>query len=438
MGCFMPFLQKINKTYFNNELSADVLELLAPIEHERPEVHQWLERMSSYMQQQCIGARDFSEGTAWLIATFVPKLLPGAWNGAVPPITLKGRHARVDHYLASNPWNKLESGGKFLDLGCGFPPETTIDSAATFSDIQVVGADPSFGRYLIKDADNNYAGFNADRELLYFQPESFSIDRWEAMFADPDATRLRYLGYLEQARPELPGDPDSYQKWQQGDIVVEQNPIIKFETDNLKFVQQGIGSGFSDNFDAIRCFNVLIYFNREFREQALRWAPTQLKEEGIFIAGVNWAHSRAARHSVYQCQDGQMAHREFAISIDNLRPLEIVPWFTLHDDDYDTLAMVELVRVLRSDQDFIRPFDQRMDQLLGEHDFCARKDNGYLGGLSKNAGPEAMDSIPNLVNTGLQQDGFVEVAVDVLNNNGFEAWVNCAGHIAINPAALNA
>ena len=34
----MTFLQKINRTYFNNELSAEVLELLAPIEHERPEV----------------------------------------------------------------------------------------------------------------------------------------------------------------------------------------------------------------------------------------------------------------------------------------------------------------------------------------------------------------------------------------------------------------
>jgi hypothetical protein len=155
----MPFLQKINKTYFNYELSSDVLKLLAPMDDERAEVHQWLERMARYMHGQGIGARDFSEASAWVISTFVPKLLPGAWNGVVPPITLKGRHKKLDHYLANNPWKTLGAGGDFLDLGCGFPPETSMDTAATFPEVEVLGADPSFGRYLIKDADNNYACF---------------------------------------------------------------------------------------------------------------------------------------------------------------------------------------------------------------------------------------------------------------------------------------
>ena len=47
------------------------------------------------------------------------------------------------------------------------------------------------------------------------------------------------------------------------------------------------------------------------------------------------------------------------------------------------------------------------------------------------------DSAPNNINRALENEGYLEAAVDILNNNGLEAWVNCAGHIAINPEGLN-
>ncbi len=435
----MTFLQKINNEYFNNELSPDVLELLAPMDEERPEMHQWIERMSRYMHRQGIGATDFSEASAWVISTFIPKLLPDAWDGVVPPITLKGRHRKLDHYLANNPWNPLGAGSSFLDLGCGFPPETSMDTAAALPEVKVLGADPSFGRYLIKDAENNYACFNAESELLYFQPESFEIDRWEAMYADTETTRKRYLDYLAQAKPSLKAGPGEYQTWEGGGITVQQNPILQFESSNLRFVQQGIGSQFDRKFDAIRCMNVLIYFDRAFRGRAVEWAATQLADGGLLVTGMNWSHSRTSRYAVYQSVNSRMKMREFAISIDNLRPLEISAWFTLEENDYETVAMVEVVRQLRHNHDFIQSFDSRLDELYKEQDFCARKDNGYLGRFSKKSesDPEHIDSAPNNVNRALENEGYVEAAVDILNENGLKAWVNCAGHIAVNPEGLN-
>ena len=74
----------------------------------------------------------------------------------VPPITLEGRHSGIDEYMARNRWRKLEKGNRFLDLGCGFPPKTTLDSAKRFPESQLTGADPSFGRYLVQDPNGDY------------------------------------------------------------------------------------------------------------------------------------------------------------------------------------------------------------------------------------------------------------------------------------------
>ena len=127
----MTFIQSLNEQYFSGSLSIEVLSLLEPINQERTEVQDYVERMSRYMHHQRIDAHDFSESTAWVIAELIPKLLPGAWNGTVPPFTLKGRHAKVDQYLNDNPWMTIEDGSHFLDLGCGFPPVTSVDTTTT-------------------------------------------------------------------------------------------------------------------------------------------------------------------------------------------------------------------------------------------------------------------------------------------------------------------
>ncbi len=433
----MTFIQSLNEQYFSGSLSGEVLDLLEPINRERTEVQEYVERMSRYMHHQKIDARDFSEATAWIIAEFIPKLLPGAWNDAIPPITSKGRHVKIDQYLLNNPWRKIQDGHHFLDLGCGFPPETSVDTAATMPGVQVTGADPSFGAYLIKDAENNYACFDAHAELLYFQAENFDIARWEAMYADPEATRLRYLGYLERARTELDKQPGKFAKWEHMGVSVRQNPVLEYERDNLNFMQQGIGSEFDRRFDIIRCFNVLIYFDREFRNRTIAWASENLVEGGLMLCGMNWIQSRAARYSIYQSVNGVMNHREFAISIDNMRPIEIVTWFSLYDQDYETAAMVEVMRILRSDGDFVTAHDRRLDELLAELNFCTRNTSGYLGGLPEVAGAELMEEAPNIISSTLEREGYVEAAVDVLQRNGLNAWVNAVGHIALDPDGLD-
>ena len=113
------FVQELNKQYFDGRLSAEVMTHLEPINDERDEVRTFVERLFRMASRQRLAATDFSEMLGWILATFVPKMLPGGWGGLVPPITVKGRHAAIDEYVAANPWRALVDGDRFLDLGCG-------------------------------------------------------------------------------------------------------------------------------------------------------------------------------------------------------------------------------------------------------------------------------------------------------------------------------
>jgi hypothetical protein len=48
-----------------------------------------------------------------------------------------------------------------------------------------------------------------------------------------------------------------------------------------------------------------------------------------------------------------------------------------------------------------------------------------------------MDKAPNIINSALEREGYLEAAVDVLNRSGLNAWVNSVGHIAIDPSGLD-
>jgi hypothetical protein len=92
----------------------------------------------------------------------------------------------MDAYLAHNPWHRPGREPVLLDLGCGFPPVTALDSATTLPGWRVIGVDPSFDRYLVYDGDD-YACFDVEGLLRFFQTDT--------MAADPVLTRWRTEGH---------------------------------------------------------------------------------------------------------------------------------------------------------------------------------------------------------------------------------------------------
>ena len=433
----MPLLDHLDQTYFDGRLSRAVRSLMAPINDERGEVQGFVERMCRSMKEQRIAAEDFNETLAWILSYFLPKMLPGAWVGSIPPITSEGRHRAIDDYAECNPWRALRPGDRLLDLGCGFPPITTVDSARRFPDVRITGADPAFARYLVRHENGDYACFDSDAELLYFQPGENTVERWEGLYRDPEATRRRFRSHLLASLDEPGGSGTRESRWERGELTVLKNPVLQFESDNLSFAREGIGADGLGEHEMVRCFNVMCYFDRAFRDRTLDWTAGMLPEGGLLVTGVNWTRSRHSRFTVFRREDGSMAAKEFAFSIENVRPLEMVAWFALHDDDYDIAALTELVRVIRSNEEFREAFDARMDALLVPTGFTARRADGYLGGLDETVDVDPLVAA-DTVGRKLEDEGFAEGAAELLRAAGYGAWVNCIGHIAVDPEGLGA
>jgi hypothetical protein len=247
------------------------MALLAPIDGQRIEVQQFVARMFRQMHRQQTDARDFSERMALITGALLHHILPGAW-GAIPPITQTGRHAAIDDYLARNPWRPPSAGDCLLDLGCGFPPVTTLETAERFPQVSIVGADPSFGEYLVREATGDYAVFDATGSLLYFQPTARVAERWRAMFVDPALTRGRFAAHLAELRAHLP-DTTPISRYVSADgVEIIRNPIAGFERPDVKFRRLGIGGSGLQGFTAARCFNVVCYSTLErdgFHERAV-------------------------------------------------------------------------------------------------------------------------------------------------------------------------
>lgn len=437
----MPgIVQRWNARYFGGELSPACLELLAPLEEQHPDVQQFVEWECQAMEEVGIGAQDFSWLLAWELSHILPKIHPRAWDGMVPPITLKDRHRKLDDYLAENRWLRPVSGARLVDLGCGFPPHTTVDTAQAFPECQVVGADPSFGRFLLVDELGDYAVFTDEETVRYFQAGIVDTARWESLTQDPEATKGHFrdlLGRILKTRPDARG-PELVSVEAHG-ATLTANPILEYAGDNLDFLQAGLDELSLDGpADVIRCMNVLIYFDHSTRLRALGRAHDLLRDGGIFLAGMNWALSIYCRYTTHQKTAGGMVPREFAFGVENVRPLELVSWYRLYPDDQNCRALIECVRLLRHDPAFMAELEPAMDRLQEENAFCPRGDDGYLTGVDPDTPSEHLQNgFRNMVEE-LDEMGFAERAAESLRRSGLDAWRNAVGHVAVDPADLKA
>ncbi|MEV4312326.1 hypothetical protein [Actinocrispum sp. NPDC049592] len=410
-------LDRWNSAYFDGRLSPAVLAELAALTDASPDAQALADRAFRLMRRARVGAADFSGLTAWMIGFSAPRTVPSAWSGSVPPVTMSGRHGKIDSYVAGNPWHTPVRDAVFVDLGCGFPPFTTIDTAKRLPTWRVIGVDPAFGDYLVYDHAGAYASFAADRRLLYYQAGNYEPDQ--------AATSARFRALLDSL---LDGSASA----EEGELV--RDPVRQYESDNLTLARGGIGEFTVDGgADVIRCMNVFMYFDHPFRERALEWASSVLRPGGLFICGSNWTESVASRYTVYQKTASGLVAREFAFSVENLRPIELAPWYALHDDNLENLANASAVGTIRADDEFRERFDTRMDALLADLGVCMRGPDGYLGGAPEGMPTEELSGLSPVLAARLDAEGFASDAAEVLRAAGYDAWRNHVGHVAMRP-----
>ncbi|WP_062054526.1 hypothetical protein [Aquimarina longa] len=423
-------IENWNKVYFDGDLSLKVIQHLEGLEldkrNEKAQV--FLERMFRYMKIAGIQAIDFSDQQAKQLK-LVSKLVEDVWQGFILPFTLEERHKKIDEFIRKSRWLNSDIPGKFLDVGCGFPPHTTIETAALFPDWKVIGLDPNLPKYLVKDRENNYATFDEDYHIQYFQgAPGQSLEIWN----DPEKAKSYFKDLFKTLLLLLPDEyeiKDSIVTNERGVLI--RNPALNYETSNLFFYKGSIGGFNINEVNVVRCFNVLFYFDKVFRNKSLGWFCEILKEGGCLICGINGNHSIRCRYTVYRKEGGKMVAKEFAFSIDNIRPLGSVAWAAFHDDDEETNTLVELIGVLRSNKNFTEKYDMRLDQLLRKKEMYIRDKDGYLIALDTNMSPKEKEKRSVEIVEQLSNEGYVEAAVLELQEQGYNAYRNEIGFIAI-------
>jgi len=105
-------------------------------------------------------------------------------------------------------------------------------------------------------------------------------------------------------------------------------------------------------------------------------------------------------------------------------------WFALHDGERETWRLAELLGTLRSDREFLRDYDARLDTRLTENRMAVRDENGCL--VEPPDPIEAARALPVYHEIVREIEAeFADRAVSVLQRAGLHAWRNPVGHIAV-------
>lgn len=386
-------------------------------------------RLLTLMKRSSCPATEFNSQMIWLLASVTPCMLPSAWGGRIPPVTSPGRHKKLDDYVVKQTQASSNRPSVYIDLGCGFPPVTTIDTARQLPDWSVFGVDRSFTRYVLYDADGNYACFNRDGILQYLQAPTNPLNE------RPDATKDHFNSLFADLYPrlEVVDEHSRVTVGSNGNKLVY-NPVREFEGKNLKFLKADIDDLHLPPADAVRCMNVLLYFERDIREIMLSKICTLLDEGGLLITGFNHPLGIYARYSVYKKNDDVRAC-EFAFSLDNLRPLGIGPWLTLADQDREAELLADLTGAIRADRRFWAEFNPYVDMLRTKYGICERGNDGFFNFMEDagKASPMVMVEKASALWNQIEDEGYTDRAIEALRRAGYHAWKNPVGDIAVLP-----
>lgn len=157
-----------------------------------------------------------------------------------------------------------------------------------------------------------------------------------------------------------------------------------------------------------------------------------LDEDGILIAGTNGLGIQS-RYTVYQKNRDGLFTNEFAFGLDNLGPIVFMPFFTIHENDPEAALLADLAMVIRSDRSWM-DFNNRVDELLKFHGICSRGGDGFLHFPEKEMPLDEYLKKGALLWRQIAEEGYLNRAVEILRQAGYEAWENSVGDIAVRPA----
>lgn len=108
-----------------------------------------------------------------------------------------------------------------------------------------------------------------------------------------------------------------------------------------------------------------------------------------------------------------------------------MPFLTFHENDPEAALLAKLSGAIKSVSSFWPDFSNRQDELLTHYGICRRRSNGYLQFPEKEISfAEYIDKNSRLWQK-MAAEGYLDGAVDAMEQAGYEAWKNPVGDIAV-------
>jgi len=393
------------------------------------DAQEYIQRMLMLMKQADYSVTQFNPILLWWLSFTLPNMLPRAWGGRIPPITLPGRHKKMDDYVTKKRFPSKKKTHIFLDIGCGFPPVTTLDTAVRLPDWQIIGIDQSFADYIIYDKEGHYACFDQKGKFQYFQLSGSSIT--SSFSQDPEATELRFNQFFSDLYPLLKNSNSSeIELVEKNGVKLIHNQIHDFEKSNLQFIQSPTLNLKIAPAKVCRMMNMLVYFKPDKRRKILNQAKKLVENDGLIISGTNGLGAQS-RYSIYTKKPKGLSQNQFAFSLDNLGHLAIMPWFTIQENDPEAMMLAKFSSAIRSDRNFWPKFSNRLDELLEQHEICKRESNGFLTFPNQIMPIEIYFEKMFKIWLLLEKEEYAYGAADALVRAGFTAWENSVGDISV-------
>ncbi len=353
-----------------------------------------------------------------LLQRLVCELLPAARRGLVPGLSFSGRHSRMERWLWSRLERQLSSTPTVLDIGCGYPPITSVEWARAWPEVRVVGIDPQLPGYLF-ERDDVHAVFTPKGELSYAMSA-------KALASINDETTSQTLKRsFTEARMKLAEGLEFKGQLAGAHVRLVRDPVLAYAMNNLSFERRDIAGAGRHDADALRCLNVFPYFSAKARVSHLNALAQLVKPGGLVVVGINWIGGSEAHYALYRRGD-ELLRTELAFSIDNLRPLGPIPWFEIYADK-EIGELCRLVRTLRDDAKFSGDFDAWYERKVRELGIARRQKEFDIPPLDAPTVQQATRELMQAV----QNETLVERAVEILQLRGYRAELNAGGEISV-------
>ncbi|MGD0309349.1 MAG: hypothetical protein ABSC02_08670 [Acidobacteriota bacterium] len=358
-----------NRQYFDGELSDECLREIDQIDENDRELVQFIDTWLFYFNKAGSRARDISPLGSRFFARIARSYMPSLW-AMIPPVTRPGRLRIMDRVAQDILGFRPHSCINFLDVGSGYPPLPTQETACTFPAWTCVGIDPNFPASILYNREDAAACFNQRDQLVYIQylkgdlqPGPETVERDKQQFAE----------HWETLRNDVSMREDLSRC---GRLIVD--PISHYKGGNLTFTKSTLIDYMPDQtFDFIRCMNVFMYFDRSCTIRNIKKAKSLMGKSGTFTCGNVPEPGCAARYLVYQKNDDDLLPKYFGFDLGKLSQKDGNGWWAFYKNQPEPLFLAKIVKMVADNQELSQRVHDIIDRVESEVGIAHRDSKGY-------------------------------------------------------------